>query len=207
MRKHRTSIRTFHKKGKVQSIFNFCYNEDLKVLIPKIVNQILQLQCNPFKLNYSFAYILRNIINEELRYYHASYNNNVMMSTERLISSCQELIKFLHTLAEESFFDKINRPDSKWKVVDITNITFYVNHIKDAPLGAPIFLSDYIKNNRGLRNVSASDLLCFFRCLAVHQGANPHWCKQPAKNLFRAYCTRFDVAPEHFSGVQLILST
>ena len=109
----------------------------------------------------------------------------------------------MHTLAEQSFFDKINCPDSKWKVVDITNITFYVNHIKDAPLGAPISLPDYIKNNRGLRNVSASDHLCFFRCLAVHQGANPHWSEQPAKNLFRAYCTRFDVAPEHFSGVQL----
>ena len=75
MRKHRTSIRTFYKKGKVQSIFNFCYNEDLKVLIPKIVHQIIQLQFHRFKINYSFAYVLRNISNEELRYYHSSYNN------------------------------------------------------------------------------------------------------------------------------------
>ena len=47
------------------------------------------------------------------------------------------------------------------------------------------------------------DHLCFFRCLAVHRGAEPHWCEQPAKNLFRAYCTRFDVAPADFAGVQL----
>ena len=87
MRKHRTSIRTFSKKWKVQSIFNFCYNEDLKVLIPKIVDQILQLQFNRFKLNYSFAYILKNISNEKLRYYHTSYNNSLMMSTARLISN------------------------------------------------------------------------------------------------------------------------
>ena len=72
-------------------------------------------------------------------------------STARLISCHQELIQFLNTLAEESFFDKINLTDSKWKVVDITNIIFYVNHIKDAPLGAPIFLPDYIKNNCGLQ--------------------------------------------------------
>ena len=140
----------------------------MKVLIPKIVNQILQFQFNRFKLNYSFAYILRNISNEELRYYHASYNNNVMMSTARLISNRQELIEFLNVLAEESFLDKINRTDSKWKVVDIPNITLYVNHVKDAPLVAPIFFPDYIKNNHGLRNVSAGDHLCFFRCLAVH---------------------------------------
>ena len=118
---------------------------------------------------------MKNIDNEELRYYHASYNNNVMMSTARLITNRLELIQFLNELAEESFFDKINRPDTKWRVVDITNITFYVNHLKDAPLGAPIALPVYITNNHGLRNVSADGNLCFFRCLAVHQGANPHW--------------------------------
>ena len=145
MRKHRTSIQTFSKKGKVQSIFNFLYNQDLKLIIPKIFNQILQLQFNRFKLNFIFGYILRNISNEELRYYHTSCNNSLMMSTTRLISNRQELIQFLNTLAEESFFDKINRPDSKWKVVDIPNITFYINHIRDAPLGAPVDLLDYIK--------------------------------------------------------------
>ena len=203
MRKHWTSIRTFYKKGKVQSIFNFCYNQNLTVLIRKIIHQILQLQFHRFKINYSFGYILKNIHDNELRYYHASFNNSVMMETARLISKRQELIEFLNTLSEESFFEKINRPDSKWKVVDIPNITFYINHLKDAPLGAPISLPDYIKNNHGLRNVSAEDHLCFFRCLAVHQGANPHKCEQPAKNLFRAYCIHFGVAPADFAGVQL----
>ena len=126
-----------------------------------------------------------------------------MMETARLISNRQELIEFLNTLSEESFFEKISRPDCKWKVVDIPNITFYINHIKDAPLGAPIFLPDYIKYNHGLRNVNADDHLCFFRCLGVHRGADPRWCEQPAKNLFRAYCIHFGVAPADFAGVQL----
>ena len=203
MRKHRTSIRTFYKKGKVQSIFNFCYNQNLTVLIPKIIHQILQLQFHRFKINYSFGYILKNINDNELRYYHSFFNNSVMMETARLISNRQELIEFLNTLSEESFFEKMNRPDSKWKVVDIPNITFYINHIKDAPLGAPISLPDYIMNNHGLRNVNADDHLCFFRCLAVHQGADPRRCEKTAKNLFYKYCTRFDVAPADFAGVQL----
>ena len=63
------------------------YNQDLKVLISKIVDQILKFQLHRFKLNYSFGDVLKNINNEELRYYHASYNNNVMMSTARLISN------------------------------------------------------------------------------------------------------------------------
>ena len=78
----------------------------------------------------------------------------------------------------------------------------YQSH-KDVPLGGPISLPDYIKNNHGLRNVNAGDHLCFFCCLAVHQGADPRWCKQPAKNLFRKYCIHFGVVPAHFAGVQL----
>ena len=58
-------------------------------------------------------------------------------------------------------------------------------------------------NNHGLRNVSAGDHLCFFRCLAVHQGANPHRCEKTVKNLFRKYCIHFGVVPAHFAGVQL----
>ena len=84
------------------------------------------------------------------------------METACLISNRQELTQFLNTLAKESFFDKINRSDTKWKVLDINNITFYVNHIKDAPYGGPISLHDYIRNNHGLRNVSSGDNLCFF---------------------------------------------
>ena len=100
------------------------YNQDLKLLIPKIVNQILQFQLNRFNLNYSFGYILRNISNEELRNYHVSCNNNVIMSIARLISNRQELIQFLNILAKESFCDKINRPDTKWNTKLDRSLTF-----------------------------------------------------------------------------------
>ena len=124
-----------------------------------------------------------------------------MMSTAHLVNNRQELIQFLNVLAEETFFDKINRPDIKWKIVNITNITFYVNHLKDAPLSAPVNLPHYIKNNHGLRNVSADENLRFFRCLAVYRGAYPHWCEKAAKKLFRVYCAHFDVVPGDFPGV------
>ena len=53
-----------------------------------------------------------------------------------------------------------------------------------------------------LRKLRTGDNLCFSRCLAVHQGADPRWCEQPAKNLFRKYCIRFGVVPAQFLGVQ-----
>ena len=36
----------------------------------------------------------------------------------------------------------------------VTNIKFYVNNLKDAPLGASVSQPNFIKNNHGLRNVS-----------------------------------------------------
>ena len=130
MQKHWSSIRTFSKTGKVQSIFNFVYTQDLKLLILKIVNCILQLQSNRFKLNYSFAYTLRNTENLELGYYYVSYNNILIMSTARLIViNRQELIEFFN---EESFFDRINRPDTKWRVVNILIIERVIHHKSQA---------------------------------------------------------------------------
>ena len=52
-----------------------------------------------------------------------------MVPTARLISNRQEL---------KEFFDKINRPDTKWRVVNISIITFYVYHLKDVPLDTQV---------------------------------------------------------------------
>ena len=124
-------------------------------------------QKNCFKINYGLAYILRNIETNELRYFHASYNNHLMLETALLTSNRQKLLDILNSIVEESLIENITRPDTKWKIIQISNITFYINHLQDAPLRAPISLPDFITNNYGLVNVSAEDNLCFFRCLAV----------------------------------------
>ena len=87
--------------------------------------------------------------------------------------------------------------------MQITNITFYVNTLKDAPLGAGASLPDYITNNHELAKVSGDDNLCFLRCLAVYQGANRHWCKREAKKLFNYCCVYFNIFPNDFVGVNL----
>ena len=111
------------------------------------------------------------------------------------------MLDFLNSIAEESFIENITRPDTKWKVIQISNLTFYINHLQDAPLGAPIDLLDFIMNNHGLANVSAEDNLCFFRCLAVFRGTDRRYCNRATKQLFYEYCTHFDVS--EFSGVSL----
>ena len=89
-------------------------------------------------------------------------------------------------------------------MVQISNITCYANNLKDAPFGAGPSLPSYITNNHGLANVSGDDNLCFFRCLAVHRGADRHWCKREAKKLFNDYCLHFNIVPNTFVGVNLV---
>ena len=118
-----------------------------------------------------------------------------------LIINRKELTQYLDSLEEEDFREKLTRPDTKWKIVDITNITFYISKLKDMPLGLPIELPHFIKLYRGLVNFTADDHLCFFRCLAVFQGADSKRCEKAAKKLFLEYSNRFYVS--EFAGVQL----
>ena len=49
---------------------------------------------------------------------------------------------------------------------------------------------------------SADDHLCFFRDLAVFQGADSKRCENTAKKLFSDYCNSFRVS--EFAWVQLL---
>ena len=101
------------------------------------------------------------------------------------------MVDYLRNLSEEEFQEKFTRPDTKWKISSVTNITFYINKLKATPLGAPTFLPNYIRQNRGLQNVSGDGNFCFFRCLAVFEGANNRFCETHAKKLYEQFCSRF----------------
>ena len=61
MKKYWSSIRTFSRKNKVQNIYNFYYNKDLKEMVQTITKAIMKEQKNRFKINYNLAYVLRNV--------------------------------------------------------------------------------------------------------------------------------------------------
>ena len=84
------SIRTFSRRGPIQNLFNFYYNDDMRNLIVDIAKTIMKNQKTQFKINYSFGFVLRNIETGDFRYYHAS-NNTLMLDTAVLISNKTEL--------------------------------------------------------------------------------------------------------------------
>ena len=197
------SIRTFSKHGKVQSLHNF-YFRNFERMIDTIAERIMRDQQTRFKLIYSFGYVLRNIDTDELRYYHPSSNNTQVLDTAVTISNSNELEEFLRKIAAEDFLENFNRPDTKWKFLQITNLVFYLNHLADAPLSGPVEFPDFLTHNRGVVNHTANDNLCFFRCLFTFRGTDKRQCEQDAKQLFTAYCKHFYIDPNQFQGVLLI---
>ena len=106
-------------------------------MIDTIAERIMRDQQTRFKLNYSFGYVLRNIDTDELRYYQPSSNNAQVldsMDTAVTISNSNELEEFLRKIAAEDFLESFNRPDAKWKLLQITNLVFYLNHLADATI-------------------------------------------------------------------------
>ena len=65
-----------------------------------------------------------------------------MLDAAVLISNEAELNEFLAKIADEDFLDSVTRP--KWRLYQITNLLFFVNHLKHSPLGAPLPLPDFV---------------------------------------------------------------
>ena len=122
-----------------------------------------------------------------------------MLDTAVLISNETELNELLANITDKSFQDFISRFDTKWWLHHITNLLFFVNHLKRAPLGVPLPLPNFIKHNRGLINVSGDENLCFFRCLAISKGADKYCCEIKAKDLFWQYIRNVDI--HTFNGI------
>ena len=138
------SILTFLRRGPVQNLFNFYYSDDVCNLIGRIAKAIMKNQENRFKINYGFGFVLKNIETGEFRYYHAS-NNSLMLDAAVLISNEAELNEFLAKIADKDFLDSFSRPDTKWRLHQITNLLFFANHLKHEPPGAPLPQTNFVK--------------------------------------------------------------
>ena len=101
------------------------------------------------------------------------------------------------------------RPDTKWCVHLLTNVTFYVNNINEHPNGASVLLPDYILKNAGVvalitgSHEPYNDDLCLLRCLAVHRGAPVRDVESPTKTYFHQYLQHKQTSPNKSNGVAI----
>jgi len=117
-----------------------------------------------------------------------------------------------HAIEEISNIDFLEwvrqqRPNIKWVVDLVTNVTWFVWKLRDHPIGRGSHLSGYIAENHGIAPLDrnrqtgklSQDNLFFFQCLALHNGCD-------TKNLERDYyqqCREAGLAKKKFHGVNL----
>jgi hypothetical protein len=174
-----------------------------------MVHHIFRQQTTAFKINVSFGFILRNVETEELRYYHSSQNNSRFFYVPHRIRTEEDLNKLLADLSRQGMLEFIyqQRPDTKWVVHLLTNVTFYVNKLFDHPIGARIVLPDHILENKAVVSLVGGSYGPYtdnlFRCLAVHRGASAKDVEVPAKTYYRQYLQQQDMTPADFKGLTL----
>ncbi|XP_072171095.1 uncharacterized protein [Diadema setosum] len=115
-------------------------------------------QKTAYKINVAshFGFILRHIETQELLYHYASTNNRLSSSPHQITDydSYQPFIKELQQ-ADYLEYARHKRPNSKWSVQRVTNVSFYVYPLREFPIGVPSTdLPGYITNNRAIVNHS-----------------------------------------------------
>ena len=105
-----------------------------------------------FKINFAFGFILRNTETSALQYHHPSANNNLVLEQLFLVSNREDLECAIQEISNIDFLEWVRqqRPNSKWVVDVITNVTWFVWKLRDHPIGRGSHLPGYIAKNHGV---------------------------------------------------------
>ena len=223
LRQNWGAIKTYFKCRKVQDIFNFRLINQKLDMKRSMTNIWLNKIQNQVKLNCSLGFILQHRVTQELRYYHSSINNTQIFASPVKINSVEDLHSTLDTILDLDLFEKakLSRPDSSWVILEVTNISFYLNKTNFSKLGSPVSIPNYIKRMKCIHTVSYdghkryTDNLCFFRCLYLKQNCEhansvchclrKRTCKTAVLDLLHRYTASINasVSPGSFQGVTL----
>ena len=205
------AIRTHVVTGPIQTR----YNHRLTSLDTRDLHEPLRVlfdqQTTAFKINCSFAFILKNKTTNRLKYYHSSNNCcGRLLEEPSLITNRDDFESFLERIREPDILQwaVAQRPNSDWVCEHVTNATFFLNRIVQHPIGcAGVTLPDYVKNNKAIvgltkdeHGVTYNDNLCLFRCLALHQGCDVRHLEATVVTLYAKYT---DTPVHDFAGVTL----
>lgn len=127
-------IKTSIKRGRISDIYHFMFDGDEihAAETESFIKNIVDEQTRTFKVNVSFGLILRNRLDDVLRFFHPSNNNRLFDRPVLVEVDDPEAVK---TLANKISLEKIddfaivNRPSSNWTLERIVCIEFVVTKL------------------------------------------------------------------------------
>ena len=135
----------------------------------EILNTIFKRQRNRFKINLSHSFILYNQETGEYKFYHASLNNNRVFDFPTTINNYTDFIAFIGRVNKEDLlqFAINHRPNSKWTLASIVSTTFFIDSLKDYPIGHSTNLPEGVMNMRGIHRLLKDENKCFIWYLSI----------------------------------------
>ncbi|CAB4040471.1 Zinc finger and SCAN domain-containing 22 [Paramuricea clavata] len=208
-RDHWRAIRTRQSRGnRVQDWYNYRLSSVNMGQLVNSIQHIFEDQTTVFKLNLSFGFVLFNNETQQTQYHHPSANNSRVFDSPFQICNREDLAQVCEAMQNIDIHEwaRQQRPNSKWIVMDVTNVTFYVTKLRDYPIGCSVRLPKYILESRAIVSLDCNehtglpyeDKLCFFRCLALHRGCHPHNLERDTHYFYEQYSQDDD-----FDGVTL----
>ena len=133
-RKQWRKIKDSKTEGKVKNMYNFrLVSLDLDHL-HEIAKSVFDEQKTAFKVNAAYGFVLKNNETGQLRYHYTS-SNTQLLTGPMLVQNRTDFTTFLSELLKRDplHYARAQRPNSKWVVDLITNVSFYVYKIPDHP--------------------------------------------------------------------------
>jgi hypothetical protein len=136
-RTNRALILERYREGPVESTYNIPMFPGMTMSdIAPALREIYDRQSHAYKVNLSFGFIMWHVVTGQFRYFRPFDNVNVF-EAPILVSTRDDITKVLRKLKALDIVTEMtkNRPDTKWKLVLLTNIrvkTYNTNF----PLGA-----------------------------------------------------------------------
>ena len=129
--RHRFIIQADHDTtGELEHIFNFPVDsdEDVQETVINHLQSLYDRQGVSFRLNCAMGMILQNIETDEMRYF-IPYNNANIFSEPAMIRNQNDLRQVIDTIKRIALAEIMlrDRPNTKWKLIRITNIRFIVH--------------------------------------------------------------------------------
>ena len=213
-RQHWPQIRTrFSHQNRLQDWYNFRLSTISPASLREQLSRIFADQTTVFKVNFAFEFILRNTETDALQYHHPSANNNLVLEQPFLVSNREDLERLYEQVNNIDFLEWVRqqRPNSKWVVDLVTKVTWFVWKPRDHPISRGKDLPHYSVENRGIDALETNaqtgkpyqDNLCFFRCLALHNGCHTKNLERDTKHYYQQY-REAGLATKKFHGVKFI---
>ena len=153
-------------------MYNIACNQIDAECLTKAFLHYHRLQQHAYKINISCGYVLEEVTTGELTYYRPSQNNQLLVKHQTTLikneRDCAQFVDQLHTI---DIHECLSRPNTKYRLRLITNVTFYLTICRGTPIGCGDNMPVFLQRRRGVSCLLTNkhtgqpyrDNLCFFR--------------------------------------------